>query len=144
MQCPNCGGFKSEEQYGLDDIVKVPFGLLFLIGIVGYFANFYLKLNITYDAAKMAAIIIAPILLFLSIIYAIAHRNEFRCRLCGYQWNQSKIPAGTQIQVKQDLIEKGNILLEQEELERQRRKEEQRRRDEEQRQQEAYYYNQNK
>lgn len=144
MQCPNCGGFKSEKQYGLDEVVKVPFGLLCLLSIVGYFANFYLKLNITYDTAKIAAIIITPGLLILSIIYAIAHRHNYRCRLCGYQWNQNKISAGTKFQVKKELIEKGNILLEQEEIERQRRKEEQRRRDEQRRQQEAYYYNQNK
>ncbi len=128
MQCPNCGGFKSEHQYGLDEVINIPIGLLVLIGIAGFLANTFLKLSLTFEIAKMAAIITGPILLLFSIFYAIAHRNEYRCRLCGYQWDQSKIPAGNRIQIRQDLIEKGNILLEQEELERRRRKEEQRKR----------------
>ena len=125
QQCPNCGGYKSKSQFGFEGA----FGLAVLAGVGCFLIGVPAFILLTKNAASnvsgflnvgVISIVVALSVFLISFIYSRTRQNNYACRICGYKWDLRDIPTKKQIQVKSDLIKKGNILLEQEEAERRR------------------------
>lgn len=137
LQCPNCGGYKSEELGSFGRL----FGKLFNL-IIALIGLLIIALILGAIFGQMVAIIVMAIcaIVLLWEVVSSFQPGKATCLLCGFKWSKSDYPSGTKFRVQQDLIEKGNIRLEQERLEHEQR----RRREEERRRQEEWYYNQRK
>jgi hypothetical protein len=137
LQCPNCGGYKSEELGSFGRL----FGKLFnaILALIGLLI---VALVLGAMFGSMVAIIVMAICVIVLLWEVVSsfQPGKASCLLCGFKWSKSDYPSGTKFRVQQDLIKKGNIRLVQERLER----EQQRRREEERKKQEELYYNQRK
>lgn len=130
LQCPNCGGYKTGAKSMLVNLLALL--LVLCLPLIGFVFAFFVVSRGLADflsfgksfslwAVRWAVIIAVPVFLFLSMKYVATRCNDYSCRICGYQWDKRNVSAGTQVRVKQDLIEKGNILLEQAEEHRRQR-----------------------
>ena len=140
LQCPNCGGYKSEKLGTISRFLGKIFSYgCLLIGayILGIVASSFLKGNIEVLFFVMAIAVVCCLWDFFTTFQP----GKVSCLLCGFKWRKSDYPNSTTFKVQPHLIEKGNIRLEQERLERERRR---KREEEQKRQNEGYYYNQNK
>lgn len=132
LQCPNCGEYKTEAHSIIVSIVEflffasifgiVPVFLL-LATVLGKYLAVALGKYSLYSLAIIPILVAAiPLSLFLLSKSLSANCPNLVSQICGYIWNRHTISEGTQFNVKSDLIEKGNILLEQKEAERQRQR----------------------
>ena len=129
LQCPNCGGYKSEKLGTFSRLLGKIFsyGVSLIVAYIGgnIFGAFFLHNMQLVVFGVMALTVVGCLWNFFTTFQP----NKVSCLLCGLKWDERNYPKGTVFRVQQDLIDKGNIRLEQERLEseRQRYQEEQRR-----------------
>jgi hypothetical protein len=133
VQCPNCGGYKvNEDVIGIDSKTGKSFPVLGYCGFVVLLMVIYVMVGAlwlavygnkpTTSSCLMSTVFI---LLFFWGTYKFNKREKrawnlykYECKLCGYQWEWREGQPRPTVNVRPDLIEKGEQRLEQ-----QRRKE---------------------
>jgi hypothetical protein len=144
IQCPNCGGYKTFIREGC--LYRLLAGAAvwgFIIGGLALAGGIFGGKG-TGNAIGVGVVILIIAIVLYAASHAILNKNLCGCHLCGYERDQNKLSPVTRIQVRHDLIEKGNLRLEEEDA--QRRAEEARRQEQERQrrqQEEAWWYQQN-
>ena len=140
LQCPNCGGYKSEKLGTMSRFLGklLRYGcLLFATFCMAGVASAFLRGGVEVVFVIMAIAVVCCLWDFFTTFQP----GKVSCLLCGFKWRKSDYPNSAAFCVQPDLIEKGNIRLEQERLERERQR---KRQEELNRQNDWYYNNQNK
>jgi rubredoxin len=144
VQCPNCGGYKTETHTTLVDkksgrplIIQPQAAMWMIVFATTFCLTGFLTLVIWKDQSPwlcLGSMFLASIILFVLPIseyglkrpwseagYEVYH---YRCYLCGYEWSRREDEPLPPVTVRPDLIAKGAQKLEEEERERRRRDEE--------------------
>jgi hypothetical protein len=151
VQCPNCGGYKTETHTTLVDkksgrplIIhpKAAMWMVFSATVFCLFGFLTLVLNLVIWKAQSpwlcsGSMFLASIILFVLPMleyglkrpwseagYEVYQVYHYRCYLCGYEWSRREDEPLPPVTVRPDLIAKGAQKLEEEERERRRRDEE--------------------
>ena len=124
VQCPNCGGYKVDEETirrnpkgGARDsvgtfLLVIAVASLFLQGIVGeWIVWMSWGVFLLWFTLKYVSTLSWP---------RVSYRT---CKLCGYSWTHEPGQPGPEVHVRPDLIQKGMQKLEEEEKERRRQEE---------------------
>lgn len=142
VQCPNCGGFRTEDHGDGSSVNIKALGLFILVTAIIEFI--YVFLHHREDNLEMKIIIVSLIVTFISMgvaivlglftfiislviptpprFFKIPPREDgsikYSCHLCGYRWLHSPHAPGPQINVNRELIRLGEERLRREEEER--------------------------
>ncbi len=122
VQCPNCGGYKikvRDQGTGCALLWLIFGGWLFAAGglflaafaFEGYGKTFLAGLGQCIGGILLIALGIGP-LIFARLA---TNANLLECELCGNKWDNRTVPPNAQIQVRPDLIQKGEQRLREDE-----------------------------
>lgn len=135
VQCPNCGGYKTDEhsefvnpKTGKPDLTSGGYCILMLLWLIIYVGLiFVLLLVFRADERNTPGCLISLVMVMIFIWFHIKYVRvgkdaqkfyKYECRICGYHWQWREGQPRPTINVRGDLIEKGE-----QRLERQHRKE---------------------
>ncbi len=129
VQCPNCGGYKVSQNIDRIDpatgnmVGSGGCGIAVLFSILGFALAIYGTMSgnsvIGFSGTALMVLVGFPLIVWLEIKKGQSQKRaynlyNYQCNLCGYQWSWREGQPKSKVNIRPDLIERGEQRLEKE------------------------------